>query len=108
MPYNFVQIYTGCLFVFLDAGDEDEEDDEDDEDDEDGGSNFDDRDPEYMEEGFIRFPGMDRDDDMLMVQYGGDPENAPVFFTNNTSYNLNMGLFDDPLVNEHPSGRTFY
>ena len=90
------------------AGDEDEEDDEDDEDDEDGGSNFDDRDPEYMEEGFIRFPGMDRDDDMLMVQYGGDPENAPVFFTNNTSYNLNMGLFDDPLVNEHPSGRRIF
>lgn len=60
-----------------------------------------------MEEGFIRFPAMDRDDEMLMVQYGhgGEPENSPIFFTNNTSYNFNMGLFDDPLISEHSSGK---
>jgi len=83
------------------VGEDEEDDEEDDDEDEDGGSNFDDRDQEFMDEGFMRFPGMDRDDDFLMVQYGQDSENSPVFFTNNTSYNLNIGLFDEPLLPDH-------
>lgn len=65
----------------------------------------DDRDHDHMmDEGFMRFPGMDRDEDLLVVQYGHD-ENTPVFFTNNASYNFNVGLFDDPLISEHASGK---
>lgn len=66
---------------------------------------MDDQDHDHlMDEGFMRFPGMDRDEDLLVVQYGHD-ENTPVFFTNNASYNFNVGLFDDPLISEHASGK---
>jgi hypothetical protein len=57
-----------------------------------------------VDEGFMRLPGIDRDEDLLVVQYGHD-ENTPVFFTNNASYNFNVGLFDDPLISEHASGK---
>jgi hypothetical protein len=90
-----------------DEDEDDDEDDEDDDDEEDGGSNYDENQRAY-DDGFIRFPALDRDDEMLMVQYGagGEPESAPIFFTNNANYNLNMGLFDDPLTNEHSNGNS--
>lgn len=84
--------------------DEDEEEEDDEDDDEDGASNFDERGQEEWDDGFMRFTGLDRDEDLLMVQYGQDPENTPVFFTNNATYNLNVGLFDDPMGSEHSSG----
>ncbi|XP_021962373.1 E3 ubiquitin-protein ligase HUWE1 isoform X3 [Folsomia candida] len=84
--------------------DDDDEEEEDDDDEEEDAVSTDDRDHDHMmDEGFMRFPGMDRDEDLLVVQYGHD-ENTPVFFTNNASYNFNVGLFDDPLISEHASG----
>lgn len=37
---------------------------------------------------------------MLMVQYGGGDEAGPIFFTNNTTYNFNLGLFEETLMSE--------
>jgi len=86
-----------------DEEEDEDEDDDDEEDDEDEGSNFDhDDNQRAYEEGFLRFPPLDRDDELLMVQYGApESETAPIFFTNNASYNFNLGLIDETLMNEH-------
>jgi len=96
-----------------DEEDDDEEEEEDDDDD-DAGSNFEDREPGFVDDSYMRWStlnrglsAIERDEDLLVVQYAQD-ENTPVFFTNNASYNLNVGLFDDPLVSEHTSGMVIF